>query len=396
MARLARIIFGAAVFFCAHGCLATTGGEPLGLTEARDAGASPDSALSASEACAASDLDGDGYGTDPSCGELRDCDDTNLSIHPGAPEACNGIDDNCDGQIDEDLGETSCGLGACLRTVPNCTGGHPTVCVAGDPQPEMCNGIDDDCNGAIDDEVSNVTCGTGACARAATCENGMPAQCVPGDPQPESCNRIDDNCDGTVDEGFRAHVVNGTYSMLVGFHASCDGSGERMGPDCNAAINRFCASDGCTTAGFGPLENSGDISIIGCVAAEPGRDVPYATLATFDPSCDGSAQRMGPECNAAMHRYCASLGYASGFGPGESGADSALVTCLRAGAATAVPTTYTVLATYHDGCSGVGEGRYGPACNAAINRFCAGTGYTTGFGPVENAGDGATVVCISP
>ena len=59
------------------------------------------------------DADGDGYGnpsqTQITCGspsgwviQAGDCDDTRASVHPGAPETCNGLDDNCDGSIDED------------------------------------------------------------------------------------------------------------------------------------------------------------------------------------------------------------------------------------------------------------------------------------------------------
>lgn len=44
-----------------------------------------------------SDIDGDGVSND------KDCNSTDASVHPGAAETCNSIDDNCNGQIDEDL-----------------------------------------------------------------------------------------------------------------------------------------------------------------------------------------------------------------------------------------------------------------------------------------------------
>jgi N-acetylneuraminic acid mutarotase len=92
------------------------------------------------------DNDGDGFSE---CD--GDCDDGNPAIHPGATDLCNGIDDNCDGQIDEGLGLTTCGVGACQRTVQNCVGGVAQTCAPGAPTSEVCNGIDDDCNGIVDD-----------------------------------------------------------------------------------------------------------------------------------------------------------------------------------------------------------------------------------------------------
>lgn len=47
------------------------------------------------------DGDGDGYYAEEGCGTEVDCDDTNCSIHPGVTESCDGVDNNCDGNIDE-------------------------------------------------------------------------------------------------------------------------------------------------------------------------------------------------------------------------------------------------------------------------------------------------------
>jgi hypothetical protein len=53
---------------------------------------------------AGTDLDGDGYGNPGSTacpnGPDVDCDDTNAAIHPGAIEVCDGVDQNCDGLVD--------------------------------------------------------------------------------------------------------------------------------------------------------------------------------------------------------------------------------------------------------------------------------------------------------
>jgi hypothetical protein len=54
--------------------------------------------------CAASDRDGDGSSDDPECcpdPQLCDCNDGDPSVHPGALEVCNGVDDNCNGVIDD-------------------------------------------------------------------------------------------------------------------------------------------------------------------------------------------------------------------------------------------------------------------------------------------------------
>ena len=103
------------------------------------------------------DADGDDFPLCPTEQQpVIDCNDQRDFIFPGAPELCNGMDDDCDGVIDDDAIGTdeSCTipglLGACADGVNSCEGG-PLVCVGPDPVPEICdNGIDDDCNGLTD------------------------------------------------------------------------------------------------------------------------------------------------------------------------------------------------------------------------------------------------------
>jgi hypothetical protein len=82
----------------------------------------------------------------------------------------------------------------------------------------------------------------------------------------------------------------------------------------------------------------------------------------------------------------------TGFGQVEQGAGDVTMTCLDATQAIPTNSTFTELSAYHDGCN---QGyRQGGACNAAISRLCGARGQSTGYGPVENSGDAATIVCV--
>jgi hypothetical protein len=107
------------------------------------------------------DQDGDGYTSHLICllsGKYPlslDCNDNNANVHPGATEVCDGIDNNCNGFVDEGLGTTTCGLGICSHTVQNCVAGVPQTCnpLQG-ATTEVCNGLDDNCNGLVDEDVA--------------------------------------------------------------------------------------------------------------------------------------------------------------------------------------------------------------------------------------------------
>lgn len=159
---------------------------------------------------------------------------TNPVCTPGVPtqETCNGLDDDCDGQIDEALGTISCGKGSCAQQVPACVDGTPQTCSPKSGTGEVCNGIDDDCDGAVDEDLGNISCGRGICQRLTpACINGKTAQCIPGPAINETCNSVDDDCDGEVDEGLGT-ITCGTGSCL------------KISPACVAGVPASCGELG--------------------------------------------------------------------------------------------------------------------------------------------------------
>ena len=160
-----------------------------------------------------------------------DCDDNNAMIGPNRDEICgNGVDDDCDGTIDENLlasypdadGDGS-GEDAGMTMVCTILPGQLAIggdCNDGDPNispsaVEVCDGIDNDCNGQIDEgcitctvgEVEACGNGTGACVQGSrTCiaENQWSTVWGPCTgavlPTAEVCNGLDDDCDGQIDE----------------------------------------------------------------------------------------------------------------------------------------------------------------------------------------------------
>ncbi len=133
-------------------------------------------------------------------------------------EVCDGEDNDCDEDVDEELGTITCGVGICLVTVQACEHGQPVPCVPGaaDP-PENCEGLDDDCDGDVDEDCDCIEGDTQVCYSGTpqtqnvgechdglqTCDiDGVYGACV-GDQTPtqEICNGFDENCDGVDDDG---------------------------------------------------------------------------------------------------------------------------------------------------------------------------------------------------
>ena len=186
-------------------------GDILGDWEDVDGDGAPD--------CVDEDADGDGFG--PLDG---DCDDTNDAVYPGAPELCDGVDNDCDALVDGADGDAvGADFDADGDPGPGCGG---TDCDDSDP---LVNGFDDDgdglspCDGDCADADPDIYAGADDVPY-----DGIDQDCLDGDlvdvdndgydsisvlgddcddnepyvhpGQPEACDGVDTNCDGLIDQ----------------------------------------------------------------------------------------------------------------------------------------------------------------------------------------------------
>jgi len=149
------------------------------------------------------DADGDGHRDAARCpgvAGVLDADDANPAVHPDATEACDGLDNDQDGDIDEDFdvdldGWTTC-AGDCLDSGPDGGDVHPGM-QDEDGRESACDGLDSDCDGLIDDGFDQDGDGWTTCAGDT---RDADATVHPG--AVELCDAKDNDLDGLVDEDF--------------------------------------------------------------------------------------------------------------------------------------------------------------------------------------------------
>ena len=172
------------------------------------------------------DADGDGFGTDTVwiydnipvyVDNNSDCDDNDANTYPNAEELCDNKDNNCDGQIDENVTRectNPCGTG-----IEKCVEGVCEKCNAGESNSELCNGLDDNCDGETDEEFDvGTACIVGICkseGKIKCSADGIESYCDAPEilPKYEVYNCKDDDCDGEIDEGCKPTKIEWSKSF---------------------------------------------------------------------------------------------------------------------------------------------------------------------------------------
>ena len=206
------------------------------------------------------DSDGDGYFSD------EDCNDLSSNVHPGIPEICDGVDNNCDGEIDENVLSTfyldtdGDGFGDTEQTIEACEAPEGYSPISNDCDDsnisvfpgaaEECDGIDNDCDELIDNandgywypDEDGDSYGANqepiiGCAPDSSYVN-ISGDCNDSNPDVnpfgiEVCDDLDNDCDGYTDEGLKT-----TFYL--------DNDGDGYG-DLNTTIDACTAPEGYLT-----------------------------------------------------------------------------------------------------------------------------------------------------
>ncbi|MGI5864384.1 MAG: MopE-related protein [Myxococcales bacterium] len=265
--------------------------------------------------------------------------------YEGFESRCDGLDNDCNGAIDDIAASRAepCEktIGVCANSTRLCSEGQWLPCDDSrygplyQPVESLCDGQDNDCDGEIDEDPALEPCGRqyGVCAGAMkSCRNGFLVECTDADfarhnpayefPVETLCDGLDNDCDGIVDNVFSATqelcpkqlgVCEGSVRLCGGGQAGdcsetdyashsaayeaeetlCDG----LDNDCDGTVDNLperllpaCENQKGVCAGTRKECRLGEI--VGCAPADfalnlPGYESPEVSCDGLDNDCDG-------------------------------------------------------------------------------------------------------------
>jgi len=247
--------------------------------------------------------------SDEACGNGLDDNqngfiDENCACQPGTTQPCYPF-------LPSDAGKGSCKFGSqvCVgETRGEFTSSYWDRCEGyGSPQPEICDGVDNDCDGTVDEgcacsDGQTIDCATACGSGDQTCSDGVWTVCSAPQPQPEACDGVDNDCDGQVDENLSqpcsSACGSGKKQCVNGTWGACDAPSDCTQPCSTVICQGTCCPGGASCCGNGACPDAHGACPCLTVICQ-GQCCASGSQCCWDGSCPANGQ-CPPQCSTVV------------------------------------------------------------------------------------------------